>query len=104
MSIDLFITGDGLAVCEAHLEKYIDAPSFRAVQCDYDAWFHRHGKEMSCCRCKGATDDRGRSEMDVAFLEADSAEGRRRTASGRALDEEIVRHFEEYISHASYAE
>jgi hypothetical protein len=104
MSADLFMTGDGLPVCEAHLEKYIDDPSFRATQCDYDAWFHSHGVTMSCRRCKGAIIERGRNQMDVAILEADSAEGRRGTASGRALDDEIVRHFAEYITHASYAE
>lgn len=104
MDIDLFITGDGLPVCAAHLETYIDEPSFLASQCEYDAWFHSHGKPMSCQRCRGAAHDRGRDSMDVALPEENSAEGRRGTASGRALDDEIVRHFEGYISTASYSE
>lgn len=104
MHVDLYITGDGLPVCEAHLEKYIDDPSFLATACDYDAWFQSHGKTMSCKRCRGVASERAGDSVDVAFLETDSAEGRRGTASGRALDEEIVRQFEDYISHASYAE
>jgi len=104
MEIEIYITGDGVPVCAGHLEKYIDDPSFRATQCEYDAWFHSHGKVMSCRRCEGASDERDRSQMDVAFSEANSAEGRRRTASGRALDEEIVRQFEAYINAPSYAE
>ena len=104
MDIDLFITGDGLPVCAAHLEIYIDQPSFLATQCEYDAWFHSHGKPMSCHRCRGVAHDGGRNSMDVALLEENSAEGRRGTASGRALDDEIVRHFEGYISTASYSE
>lgn len=104
MEIELYITGDGLPVCESHLEKYIDDPSFRATQCEYDAWFHRHGEYMSCRRCKGAVDERDRSEVVIAFLDENSSEGRRGTASGRALDEEIVRHFESYINAPTYAE
>jgi hypothetical protein len=104
MTFDLFITGNGVPVCEAHLEKYIHSPSFLAVQCDYDAWFHSHGKAMSCARCIGVTDDGSRSEVDVVFPETNSAEERRGIASSGTLDEEVFRHFREYISHASYAE
>lgn len=104
MEIELFITGDGLPVCEAHLEKYIDEPSFLASACEYDAWFQSHGKPMSCHRCRGADRDRIRNQVDAALLEENSPQGRRRTASGRALDDEIVRHFDLYISTASYSE
>lgn len=104
MQIHLFITGDGVPVCGAHLEKYIDEPSFLATSCDYDAWFHSHGETMSCKRCKGVASERAGDSVDASFFEEDGAEGRRGTASGRALDDEIVRQFENYIAHASYAE
>ena len=104
MQTELFMTGDGLPVCQAHLEKYIDEPSFLATQCDYDAWFHRHGQEMSCKRCRGVANERAGNSMDASLLEKDSAKGRRGTASGRALDDEIVRQFAAYISHPSNQE
>lgn len=104
MEIDLYITGDGLAVCKVHLEKYIDEPSFLAGQCDYDAWFQNHKVPMSCKRCRGVLYERTRDEVDASFFEENGAEGRRGTASGRALDEEIVRQFEDYIATSSYSE
>lgn len=104
MRIDLFMTGGGLPVCEVHLDKYIDAPFFRAASCDYDAWFHRHGEQMSCKRCRGVASERAGDSVDVAFLDEDSSEGRRGTPSGRTLDDEIARQFAEYIVAPSYAE
>lgn len=104
MQIELFVTGGGLPVCEVHLDKYIDAPFFRAMTCDYDAWFQRHGQQMSCKRCKGVVSERAGDSVDVAFSDEDGSEGRRGTASGRTLDDEITRHFEQYIVAASYTE
>jgi hypothetical protein len=104
MQADLFITGSGSPVCEAHLERYIDDPSFRATSAEYDAWFHRHSEEMQCQRCKGAGDDRAGNTMDDALPDSNSSAWGRGTGGGGTLDEEIVRHFEEYISHASYSE
>jgi hypothetical protein len=104
MSVDLYMTGDGIPVCEAHLEKYIDAPYWLACQCDYDAWFHSHGALMSCRRCKGVQSDQVGDSVVVALSQEDSSEGRRGTASGRALDEKIVRQFECYINEPSYAD
>ncbi len=100
----LFITGDGLPVCEVHLEKYIDEPSFLACQCDYDAWFTSHKEPMACKRCRGVSDERTRDEVDASLFEKNSSERGRGIAGSGTLDEKIVRQFKDYITNASYSE
>ena len=73
MNIPLYITGDGIPVCEAHLQRYIDDPSWLATTCEYDAWLNCHGEHMTCKRCKGAAGERVGDSLDVAFLDANGA-------------------------------
>jgi len=53
MAIDdyLLITGEGVPVCEAHVQPYIDDPLTPATTDEYAAWLSSHGAPMRCQRC-----------------------------------------------------
>lgn len=52
---NLWITASRVAVCSAHLQPYLDEPSWLATTEDYHAWLRSHGNVMRCERCMGAT-------------------------------------------------
>jgi len=104
MAIDdyLLITGEGVPVCEAHVQPYIDDPLTPATTDEYAAWLSSHGAPMRCQRCVGVDDDAERDHVVADFLGANRCSWGDRNRDGDQAPLDPFRAFAAYLSHPSH--